>query len=107
MAVFFKIDKLCYSDSVENYAVMYWEDSDVKFLVRHNFRRENRNEIADKLRKDCKNITNPRDGKTVYIGSTWRTVQTKEKGEAWYDCLQCFAYHWHAGNEKTGYANSA
>lgn len=26
-------------------------------MVKHNFRRENRNEIADKLRKDCKNIT--------------------------------------------------
>lgn len=58
---------------------MYWEDSDIKFLVKHNFRCENRNEIVDKLRKDCKNITNPRDGKTAYIGSTWHTVQTKEK----------------------------
>lgn len=69
-------------------------------MVKHNFKRENRNKIADKLRKGCKNITNPRDRKTVYIGNTWHTVQTKEKGEAWYDCLQCFAYHWHAGNEK-------
>lgn len=69
------------NDSIENYVVMHWEDSHTKFLVKHNFRRENRDEIAAELRKCCKNISNPRDGKTVYIGSTWRTVHTKEKGD--------------------------
>lgn len=68
------------NDSIENYVVMHWDDSHVKFLVKHNFRRENRDEIAAELRKCCKNISRPRDGKTVYIGSTWRTVHTKEKG---------------------------
>ena len=69
------------NDSIENYVVMHWDDSHIKFLVKHNFRRENRNEIAAELRKCCKNISRPRDGKTVYIGSTWRTVHTKEKGD--------------------------
>ena len=69
------------NDAIENYAVMHWEDQDIKFLVKHNFRRENRDEMASELRKCCKNIKNPRDGKTVYIGSTWRTVSTKEKGD--------------------------
>ena len=69
------------NDSIENYVVMHWEDPQIKFLVKHNFRRENRDEIAAELRKCCKNISSPRDGKTVYIGSTWRTVQTKEKGD--------------------------
>lgn len=69
------------NDAIENYAVMHWEDPDIKFLVKHNFRRENRDEMASELRKCCKNIKNPRDGKTVYIGSTWRTVNTKEKGD--------------------------
>lgn len=69
------------NDSIENYVVMHWDDSQIKFLVKHNFRRENRDEIAAELRKCCKNISNPRDGKTVYIGSTWRTVHTKENGD--------------------------
>lgn len=69
------------NDSIENYVVMHWDDSHIKFLVKHNFRRENRDEIAAELRKCCKNISRPRDGKTVYIGSTWRTVHTKEKGD--------------------------
>lgn len=69
------------NDSIENYVVMHWDDSHIKFLVKHNFRRENRDEIAAELRKCCKNISKPRDGKTVYIGSTWRTVHTKEKGD--------------------------
>ena len=51
------------------------------FLVKHNFRRENREELADNLRKCCQNINSPREGKTVYIGSTWRTFHTEEKGD--------------------------
>lgn len=69
------------NDAVENYAVLHLDDSQVKFLVKHNFRRENRDEMAAQLRKVCKNISCPREGKTVYIGSTWRTVHTKEKGD--------------------------
>jgi len=69
------------NDAVENYAVMHWEDEKVKFLVKHNFRRENRDMIAEDLRKCCQNISRPRDGKTVYIGSTWRTFHTEEKGD--------------------------
>lgn len=69
------------NDASENYAVLHWDDPQVKFLVKHNFRRENREEIAAELRKDCKNISSPREGKTVYIGSTWRTVHTQEKGD--------------------------
>lgn len=69
------------NDAVENYTVMHWDDSHIKFLVKHNFRRENREMIASELRKCCQNIQHPRDGKTVYIGSTWRTVHTEEKGD--------------------------
>lgn len=69
------------NDAVENYVVMHWDDPKIKFLVKHNFRRENRDEIAEELRKCCNNISSPRDGKIVYIGSTWRTVHTDEKGD--------------------------
>ncbi len=47
------------NDAVENYAVMYWDDEKIKFLVKHIFRRENRDMIAEELRKCCKNISNP------------------------------------------------
>ena len=42
------------NDAVENYAVLHWVDSQVEFLVKHNFRPENRDEMAAKLRKVCK-----------------------------------------------------
>lgn len=58
------------NDAVKNYAVLHWDDGQVKFLVKHNFHRENRDEMAVALRKVCKNISFPRDGKTVYMGST-------------------------------------
>lgn len=49
----------------------------MKFLIKHNFRREDRYAIADKLKSVCKNVKYPRDGKTVYIGSTWRDFETE------------------------------
>ena len=33
------------------------------------------------MKKVCRNINNPREGKTVYIGTTWRNVNTENKGE--------------------------
>ena len=49
------------NDAVENYAVLHWNDSQVKFLVKHNFRRESRDEMAAEVRKVCKNISRPRE----------------------------------------------
>lgn len=69
------------NDAVENMEILHWDDKNIKFLIKHNFRRENRYALADELRKVCKNIQKPREGKTVYIGSTWRKINTKEKDE--------------------------
>ena len=69
------------NDALENYVIMHWDDPSIKFLVKHNFRRENREAIAEELRKCCENIKEPRCGKKVYIGSTWRTYRTEEKGD--------------------------
>lgn len=66
------------NDSVENMLILNWNDPQLKFLIKHNFRRENRYEIAEKLKAVCKNIKRPRDGKTVYIGSTWREISGKD-----------------------------
>ncbi len=68
------------NDALENMLLLHWDDNRVKFLIKHNFRRENRKEIAEELRKSCRNIQHPREGKTVYIGSTWRNFFTEEKG---------------------------
>ena len=67
--------------ALENYVLMYWDDPRIKFLVKHIFRRENREELAENLRKCCQNISSPREGKTLYIGSTWRTFHAEEKGD--------------------------
>ena len=36
------------NDALENYVLMHWDDPGIKFLVKHNFRRENREELAEK-----------------------------------------------------------
>jgi hypothetical protein len=69
------------NDAAENMEILHWDDENIKFLIKHNFRRENRYALADELREVCKNIQKPGEGKTVYIGSTWRKINTKEKGE--------------------------
>ncbi|MGB4090858.1 MAG: transposase [Ruminococcus flavefaciens] len=53
----------------------------MKFLIKHNFRREDRYAIAEELKSVCKNVKHPREGKTVYIGSTWRNFETKKDGK--------------------------
>ena len=68
------------NDALENMLLLHWNDSQIKFLIKHNFRRENRYEIAEELKSVCKNVKHPREGKTVYIGSTWRDIET-ENGE--------------------------
>ncbi len=36
--------------------------------------------IADELKSVCRNVTHPREGKTVYIGSTWRNFKNEKTG---------------------------
>ena len=66
------------NDALENMLILHWSDPQLKFLIKHNFRRENRFEIAEKMKSVCQNITHPREGKTVYIGSTWREVAARK-----------------------------
>lgn len=44
-------------------------------------RRESKDGWFDMAKKYCKNIANPRDGKTVYKGSDWKTVNSKQFGK--------------------------
>lgn len=69
------------NDAIENMLLLHWQDTQLKFLIKHNFRREDRYAIAEELKSVCQNVKHPRDGKTVYIGSTWRNFSTEKDGE--------------------------
>ena len=69
------------NDALENMLLLHWHDPQLKFLIKHNFRREDRYAIADELKSVCRNVTHPGDGKTVYIGSTWRDFETEKDGK--------------------------
>ena len=69
------------NDALENMLLLHWQDPQLKFLIKHTFRREDRYAIAEELKSVCKNANHPRDGKTVYIGSTWQNFETKKDGK--------------------------
>lgn len=68
------------NDAFENMLLLHWHDAQLKFLIKHNFRRKDRYAIAEELKSVCRNVKHPRDGKTVYIGSTWRNSETGKDG---------------------------
>ena len=69
------------NDAAENIEILHWDDPQIKFLVKHNFRRENKEKVAESLKKVCQNVNKPREGKTIYIGTTWKNINTENKGE--------------------------
>lgn len=68
------------NDSLENMLLLHWSDPQLKFLIKHNFRHENRGQIIAEMKAVCKNIKTPRDGKTIYIGSTYRNISDEKIG---------------------------
>lgn len=42
------------NDALENMLLLHWNDPQIKFLIKHNFRRENRYEIAEELKQSAK-----------------------------------------------------
>lgn len=69
------------NDALENMLLLHWRDPQLKFLIKHNFRREDRYALVEKLKSVCQNVKHPRDGKTVYIGSTWWDFETEKDGK--------------------------
>ena len=69
------------NDALENMLLLHWHDPQLKFPIKHNFRREDRYALAEELKSVCQNVEHPRDGKTVYIGSTWREFETERDGK--------------------------
>lgn len=60
------------NDSTENLGIFL--ENGCYFIVKRNLRKESKEEWLRKMKDHCPDITEPRDGKTVYIGSTWRDI---------------------------------
>ena len=65
----------------DGYADPRWEyqhDPQLKFLIKHNFRREDRYAIAEELESVCQNVQHPRDGK-VYISAVHGVILRRKR----------------------------
>ena len=61
------------NDAAENLGILIEDGSG--FIVKRNLRRgESKQEWLDKAKEYCQDIRHPRDGKTVYVGSSWKDV---------------------------------
>ena len=58
------------NDSAENIGILL--ENGCHFIIKRNLRRESREEWLAMAESSCGDITEPRDGKTVYIGSGWK-----------------------------------
>ena len=60
------------NDAAENMGIFLEEGC--SFIIKHNLRQETKQEWFEHIRPVCENISHPREGKDVYIGSTWREI---------------------------------
>lgn len=68
------------NDAAENVGILL--ENGAYYVIKRNLRKEDRSEWADKIKSWCKDISTPREGKTVYIGSTFKDIfYTTESGE--------------------------
>lgn len=64
------------NDSIDNVAVLI--DQGCYFIIKRNLRRESKDGWFEMAKQYCQNVTRPRDGKTVYVGSDWKMVNSKQ-----------------------------
>ena len=64
------------NDSIDNVAVLM--DTGCFFIIKRNLRRESTDDWFEMAKQYFQNANSPRDGKTVYIGSDWKTVTSKQ-----------------------------
>ena len=60
------------NDAAENIGILL--ESGCYFIIKRNLRRESREAWYEMAKNNSQNITAPRDGKTVYVGSDWKDV---------------------------------
>ena len=53
-------------------------DTGCFFIIKRNLRRESTDDWFEMAKQYFQNVNSPRDGKTVYIGSDWKTVTSKQ-----------------------------
>ena len=65
------------NDAAENMGILIEDGS--WFIVKRNMRRgETKQDWLDKVKECCKDVRHPREGKTVYVGSSWKDVGYKD-----------------------------
>lgn len=65
------------NDASENIGIFMEESykyNNVSFIIKRNPRKESKQDWLDSVKDCCTNVQNPRDGKTVYTGQTFRDV---------------------------------
>ena len=65
------------NDASENIGIFMEESykyNNVSFIIKRNPRKESKQDWLDSVKNCCTNVQNPRDGKTVYTGQTFRDV---------------------------------
>lgn len=60
------------NDSADNIGIFL--ESGCSFIIKRNLRRESKEEWLQEVKDKCLDITSPREGKKVYVGSTWRDI---------------------------------
>ena len=76
------------NDAKENLGILL--ENGTWFIVKRNMRRsETKEGWLSQVQRCCKDIHNPREGKTVYIGSSWKDVEyTTKNGESKTICMR-------------------
>lgn len=68
------------NDAAENIGILV--EAGCHFIIKRNLRKESKEDWLKMAQEHSKDVETPRDGKTVYIGSDWKSVSYKpEDGE--------------------------
>ena len=68
------------NDAAENVGILL--ENGAYYVIKRNLRREDRTEWAENIKSWCKDISEPREGKRVYTGTTFKDIfYTTETGE--------------------------
>ena len=68
------------NDAAENVGILL--EYGAYYVIKRNLRKENKDEWAANIKSWCKDVREPRDGKKVYVGTTFKDIDyTTESGE--------------------------
>ena len=68
------------NDAAENMGILLREGC--WFLIKRNLRKESKAAWLEQIREGCQDIERPREGKAVYIGSTWKETTIRDSRDA-------------------------